>query len=293
VKIAYFLLLIVLSSEVLWAVNDQTQTNESFGLNPSSCPSRPKPSLSFKQIESRYQAALRKLREEGIADPERIADLRAPRFVGFSRWMRERERNHFNPWTIYPPFPKTWQGWEDGVTYIEKTGGQAFSNEWLQKLHKTTMTGTLGDAGRFREREEIGMALSKPGSITQTQIENLNNGGKKYSRDSENPLYLYQWHSRVCFEDLDQDTRDRLNDYYQTEKVWDVNSWPASQTFFNDSNAEAPKQCGFISYAKPERVKVEMQSWMNDANHFVAMAAVSKNSNPKDFFQDLARLERR
>lgn len=249
------------------------------------------------EIRTRYLRAMDQLKAEGVANPERIANLRAPRFINYPDWVSLREKNNYNPWTVYQPAPKTWQTWENGIEYLQQTSirsqpAESFTVQWLLDLHKASMNGQLDGAGALRKSGEVGLALQRRHAITALQAQVLEHGGGYDSLVSPGrPLFL--WQPTVCWEDLSPEIKNQQQERSKsgTPNSFYPNEWtPVERTsFFKDADGNS-RQCGYISYIPPENVPAELRAWSRELQSLVR--DIDQGVSSEDIFVRISRIER-
>src|SRR5688572_18504683 len=97
-------------------------------------------------LAERYARARDALVAKGYSDPDRIAEVIAPRFINYADWNSRKSQPRFNysPWAMYCPAPQTWSSWERANESILKEARwdlsqgklSPISMDWIIRLWK-------------------------------------------------------------------------------------------------------------------------------------------------------------
>lgn len=114
-------------------------------------------------LSVRYQRAYETLQSKhGLSDPDRMADILAPRFINISHWEAAKVNKTFikhdvafNPWVTYCPAPQTWGAWEAGNAIVSSEARKDFANgrlspiseQWIRDLWGAAVPAEQQDAG--------------------------------------------------------------------------------------------------------------------------------------------------
>ena len=211
-------------------------------------------------LYDRYHEALQTIHDKGIHDPEKLANLTAPRFINLPNWIKKGPSKNYNPWLVYDPAPQTWKSWAAGSAFLEsQTRANAYTEnvrpltlEWIKDLHKISLGGGLDErAGTIRKTGEVGKAISKAYALTRQQISGMTAAPSTIT-----------WHSTKC---LDDQSPEFITQFRATRSFVTTN-WPDTdaQIFFIDQGQE--KQCGYYDYPGADLVPGQLQAWLNYAN---------------------------
>lgn len=218
-------------------------------------------------LKKRFHAVQLKLLKKN-ADPNRIADARAPRFIELSHWEKVKKQHHYSPWNVYtvsdnPGIPtyRTWQSWETAAQWVHQ---QALANlkksepfkidlAWIQKVHRLSMQGLMKKPGVFRDTANIADAIDRAHALTQEQVSGL-----------RALPYSLLWHATPCLYELSEKDKKLL---VQTERSFDSSQFPsiASDVFFKDSNGVL-KQCGYYDYPDAAKIRPQLDAWLKFVN---------------------------
>lgn len=213
-------------------------------------------------LRARYQQVRARLHTLGYSEPNRIAEVIAPRFIQYTDWDPRKvdPRVAYDPWLVYCPAPTTWQSWEMGNALVarmaswENVQGSPLPLElsWLNEVWETTMIG-LQNPG-MRKHGATGPQWMRAWALTDRQVEAL----QDLPGDD-----VVSWTGIKCFEDLDEKTRAQYaNNPFHPELRLSV--FPKSKKKFKDAYG-VRRQCGYVEYTRPERLLTELhamiQSW--------------------------------
>jgi hypothetical protein len=253
--------------------------------------------MTLCQLQDRYQHALQKMREQGIKNPERVSDLLAPRFINLPDWQRSREKNDYNPRTIYNPAPKTWDGWEAGAKYMQAIESRnssvgyvtPISLDTIIAVHESALQGLGTPTGKFREGVDVGKALNRQSAIDTAVAENLRD---LQFRSFRNPLHkLVSWRTTACLEDRSNEFKAQFAARAAKGNAFDPSEWPEQDPTTYFSSAEGTKkQCGYLKYADPKDVQSQLKTWTFAMNGLIA--AINTRSSFFDVLWATARLQR-
>jgi hypothetical protein len=232
--------------------------------------------VTLCEIHDRYQKALRQLKSQGIQEPEHIANLYAPRFINMPDWLKDREKNNYDPVGLYSPAPLTWRKWEAGAKVLQTVETANYKLGKVQMLafgdlfnvHQAALQGLGGPAGKFRKVGEIGRVMSKDWAIQKSEANNLR---QNEYRSFRNPFRkIVSWRPTECLEDRDLAFRKYFEESLRQNKSLDFREWPeqSSPHYFTSSEG-AVRQCGLIQYAKPEEIEWQVKVWLLSFNGFI------------------------
>ncbi len=225
--------------------------------------------LSLCELHDRYQQALQSLLQQNIQNPERIGNLRAPRFINLPDWLSNRTNRATSALTIYEPAPSTWLSWEKGAQVIDSEARKNFDQQkipiltmdFLKDLHATALNGLLDSAGQFRQGGEIGMALNLKSSLTRTQLVGLKNNEYRgvLNRDTK----IVGFNPTHCLEHRTEEFKTEWSKQRSFKRVL----WPMidNQRYFVDAKG-IERQCGYFTYAPLDEVKPQIESWLAYVN---------------------------
>lgn len=238
-------------------------------------------------IYDRYQSATSKLNQKGITPPERIADVRAPRFINKTTWKDKSKEHNYSPWFIYKPVPTTWAAWEFAAQFIENESRDNFEGgrfepidkSWLMDLFSRQMTGLLSSKSRgLRQGNEWGLYVYKSRAATRAETLELSKGGGLYIREAVNGAAT-SWTPTICHEQK----KTEWKSFNPPE--WEVLS---SDKFFS-SNGQS-YQCGYVTYPRSAAVEPLLASWLtryNDEN-----SRLASGESRDDLFLYIAKIQR-
>lgn len=229
------------------------------------CPELLRRNPDLCDISDRYESAKIQLKELGIQEPDRMADVLAPRFINFPTWQREKDKFQFSPWHVYSPAPSTWQGWENGNALLEKSIEINLQNESIRPLslevvkafHKSALKDLNELAGGFRKNGEHGVVISKKWALNRQQREQILKGAGYFSLTQKDQP-LISWTAAVCNEHITEEIKRTHMFRYFGYLI------PETQFFVDEAGVE--RQCGFMNYPPHEDVPAEMANWASSVN---------------------------
>lgn len=150
-------------------------------------------------LSERYQRAVDTLRfKHKLSDPDRMADVIAPRFIHIDHWEAGKVNKTFikhgvafNPWATYCPAPQTWGAWEAGNRIVTREGRDDYaqgrlspiSEQWIRDLWGAAVPVEQQDAGyRDQPDETSSSEQKKDGALTEAQVRYLT------AQDSSRPF---------------------------------------------------------------------------------------------------------
>ncbi len=253
---------------------------------------------SLCDLSDRYQKAMRKLENQGVHSPDRIADLHATRFINQPDWLKHREKQNYSPWMVYGPAPQTWQSWENGASVIEEMAQanqrsekiKPLDFEALNKLHRISMTKLSSAAGEWRKGTEIGKSISVHNSIPESAVRALLTSEFVSYLNPKKPLV--SWRATECLEDRAEEYRTMFNLRWQTNKAFYTSEWPDQdpKKFFTAADG-SKKQCGYLVYAEPGEVDQQMAAWMTYMNRAFDIMS-QENGTVHDPLVAVSRIQR-
>ena len=212
-------------------------------------------SISLCDLQSRYAAAIVKLKAQGIANPLHIGNIYATRFIKRTDWERYLAAHGDSPfaaWRVYDPSPTSWANWARSAEFVD-TSGDVFltrSNQELRdrllRLHKSEMDGLLdpSQVGVFRSTvEEIIPLHSVRDAYTAGEIRALA-GTPFVSKLTGHKLMSFV--ARGC-------------DDFPAQK-------PGNLYFKLKAVTEEPwRECGDLTMAPAAEVAAQMDAWISRA----------------------------
>lgn len=221
----------------------------------------PAPPSDLADLRARYALAGAKLKSLGYSDPDRIAEVIAPRFIQYSDWDPKKTQSEvaYDPWLVYCPAPTAWQSWEFGNTLVVSMAAEEREQEhpspltvsWLQKIWESAMKG-LENPG-FRKHEAMGPQWTRSWALDERQIEAI----RQFPREG-----LLGWTGIKCFEDLDEKVRAEYENN-PFHPALNLTVFPKTTKLFKDASG-VRRQCGFIEYAPAARIESELQRLTQD-----------------------------
>lgn len=259
-------------------------------LQEMASPSLPKQYGSLCQMADRYQAAYDRLQLQGIANPERIADLRVPRFVMLSTWENQREDHNYNPVNIYKneetgdSDPRVWNNWDRAATALENEARHNLTAQrepliFLQTIsdaHKAAMEGLYekfgAQPGMLRQNYVVGMQLTEKTSVTLSEAQAIERLEYRFTRTGEP---LLRWVPVKCV--------SRYNSV-----VFNESEWKEENVTFTKSGVT--RQCGYIKYVEAARISESLQDFVND--HMKTLDSFSSKEQKADALLMASRVQR-
>ncbi len=232
-------------------------------------------------LSDRYLAAKSKLASLNI-NADRIADVRAPRFIKLTTWNRHNGFlgfGNYDPRFLYDrpgqPRGSVWSGWDSAATIVDTRAqqlanqalrGQAlpfteFNLNWFQNLHQQALgQAEASIAGRYRANPVFGSAFYKASAISSIAAQAiqqssypsllLSNGQQK------NNSSIVTWTRTVCFEDLPAETRRNIRGSAQEGRSIRIELLPK----LDASDVSEPTQCGYFTYAPVEEIPPQLSA---------------------------------
>ena len=245
------------------------------------------------EIYDDYHAVLSELKTKGVAEPEFIANVIAPRFINLSDWLRKRESVNFDPWPIYSA--KTWGSWLNANSKLNALVSANLNNqtiapvstEDLLKFHRIAMSQLLPDerAGVLRTGLILGRAYQKKVALLFGQGEVIN---QLEYKSILNPGHtLASWHPTACWDDQDASFKQAHRFDRDQDKLDFLDVDPSTHFLSEDGTK---KQCGYIEYAAYEEIAPQLDRWSQAIN---ANTSTWYSSNPQgDVLLTAARAQR-
>lgn len=225
-----------------------------------------------------------------IGNANRIADLRAPRFINLPDWMAALPKTGFNPFVVYGP--ATWTAWDATATAVDneaeqiyQTGGSpVISLNWLLDRNRSATVDRLPDgstAGSLRTEVSYGLQIRRAGAARVDEISLLTSMISPAGPDRQ-PLLT--WTGSHCVEDLPEDSQgwfDRDMRYFNAALLR-----PTTNTFRDPQGIT--RQCGWLTYPSTARV----QNLLNSYTQFFQMLQPALRSGQADIIFSASQLQR-
>jgi|GEM_PF-2368426 len=241
--------------------------------------------INLCALSDRYEKAREVIRGRGIPEPDRIADVIAPRFINLPDWERAKKFGKSNPWKIYRPVPKTWGQWEvgretlDGLAHRNEKAGVVIPLRVseITALHSEALAGLVPHPGEFRTYTAIGVQYLVTDAISRAEIQKL------YEPAFMTPMApgqrLVDWIPTRC---VDEAQFSRPNQ----PKPPGI---PRTQYFRDAKGVE--RQCGYYLYStKPRDVPQALGVWADRSAEVIEKWTNDPLGN--DLIDAVAKIER-
>lgn len=227
-------------------------------------------------LSDRYRAAKDKLRELNI-DAQRVADVRAPRFIKLSTWESTKSLLYFgvrDPRFIYDrpgqPRGSVWGGWDQVAKVVDERAqslanqglqGRAvpfteFSLSWFQTLHGQALgQAEASIAGRYRSGDVHGSAYYRRSAISSYEVQAIQHSGypSLLNRDQN----IVTWTRTVCFEDLPSESREAIRELNREGR----GRLPKELlTPLDAYDLSVANQCGYYTYAPSSEIQPQLEA---------------------------------
>ena len=244
-----------------------------------------------------YQDAVNQLKQKNIQPAERIANLRAPRFIQLKTWVAQKKQFNGSPLLVYKPAPLTWQMWDVGAQFVDQDVQRNFSTatihalneEWLKEVHGASLKGLIPTAGKFREAGEYGLVLHRAVALNPREF--LAATEVEYPMITR-PERLVQFRHTQCFEDRDEAFKRSLVQHDRNSAILDPTQWPVTPWWEYSylGKNKVPMQCGYLVYPPPEEIQPQLASWLSFINK--ATADLTSQNPTEDPVAIAARAQR-
>ncbi len=231
-------------------------------------------------LSKRYQLSVSKLKALGLADPLRIADVIAPRFIEQRDWLRAKASapGAIHPDSVYDPAPSTWHSWDEAQRSVVL---QVKENQTLARipevkvsrileLHRLSTAYQGGPFGLRETSDEIGRSFEEYYSVDDQQV-------KRFVEIEYGQLLT--WHNTLCLEERDAEFQRKFRADLYT--FTDVKHWAETKDprkAYINSRGER-RRCGYIKYLDHRRVPEELSRWEREMNRDLA-AIPTKAQDP-------------
>lgn len=217
------------------------------------------------ETRDRYDRVVKILQSKGIAAPQRIADVMAPRFIDNPHWEKYRAIYHYNPTMIYGPAPITWFSWDRTAWLVDNEALANFLVQkykpvgltWTAKIHKMAASYTDPGAGTLRYDIALGQAMDRNYAMPLQQLSNIS----RLEYRTATGRSLIQWHPTQCLENRTPE----FQEWNKQQKGLDVKYWPEAIDGFVDEKG-IRRQCGYLEYTSLKEVASQLTSLFDEMN---------------------------
>jgi len=234
-------------------------------LRKMTSPALPSDTPNLCALYDRYHAALKLLRNKGIAVPTRIAAVLAPRFINLPDWEAANAKGNYDPYSVYSPAPTTWAAWEQGRRIAEGISGSNLESgkiapikwDWIYKVHLAATAGQGRGGAEIRTLPLTGQSVDRDTTLTIGQIHALKN--LEYRSLTNKDKSMVGWTATKCIDQIKGNDTISNKKYYATQQPLAFQN----KTFVA---AGETRQCGFLQYVDPSEVPGQLQKVQDDVN---------------------------